>query len=209
MLATFNLFFQVLVEESRSMLFTSHMWARVNEIISISLFSSFGCCLRVLLQEFSKMNSSCSFTENSALSPVLLPNLVGCFFMGFIQPSGKVNNLEKVLGKETLTGISTGFNGSLTSFSSWAYHSTFLLFVYYPSYPEIMEFLWCLIIGFCVSYFGFCVGVDFGVIANRLYSKCGRYQQLEDSILLSTESHNIVSHFSVMLCSRNIFSICY
>lgn len=140
------------------------------ELGPLFIFSYIGVLLRVIISEFSSSRRAGAFALGSALNPVLGPNVLGCFIMGIIQHPSSKPAMIRMMGVHVHTGISTGFAGSLTSFSSWIGYTISLLFLYYPSpIPPVIEVLWCIVIGWSTSYLAFFLGFHSALAFNLLF----------------------------------------
>lgn len=149
----------------------------VKELGPLFVFSYFGALLRILISEFSSSRRSGAFETGSALNPVLGPNFLGCFVMGFIQHPYYKSAIIRITGSHIHTGISTGFAGSLTSFSSWIGYIVTLLFLYYPSpIPPVIEVIWCVIIGWSTSYLAFFFGYHTALAIQTFF----KWEELQD-----------------------------
>ncbi len=95
------------------------------EFYSIGIFAFIGVLVRsaIYLDFYSRDDPNATesygpFIQMFYTEPYLLPNLLGCFLMGlFYSYKDEINRSSKGLYK----GFTTGFCGSLTSFSSWMY----------------------------------------------------------------------------------------
>ena len=181
----------------------------IRDIGPLFFFSYVGMSLRVILSEFSTSKRTVAFAAGSALNPVILPNTIGCFVMGVIQHPKAKEQLISFFGKNTHTGISTGFAGSLTSLSSWIGYSTSLLFLFYPSaFPPIMEYLWCFVIGWCTSYLSFFFGFH---LMEGLYIIIDKFilsdsSNTDDEVKKEENNTFLIIH-NIMIISLSIFYI--
>eukprot|EP01040_Poterioochromonas_malhamensis_P015850 gene15850-17834_t len=95
------------------------------EFYSIGIFAFIGVLVRSAIyidfnarDDPNATNSYGPFIQMFYTEPYLLPNLLGCFLMGlFYSYKDEINRSSKGLYK----GFTTGFCGSLTSFSSWMF----------------------------------------------------------------------------------------
>jgi fluoride ion exporter CrcB/FEX len=118
------------------------------EFFTIGIFSFLGSFIRILIynrfvekHENEADENYGPFIQMFYTQPYLLPNFLGCFIMGFLYNyKDEINRRSKGIFK----GLTTGFCGSLTTFSSWAFTSLHTSFDHENWYKIIiMIFLVC------------------------------------------------------------------
>ena len=112
--------------ESRGVTFRTFFASRsllIADICAITVFSYLGVFLRVIITSRLQSNTLSSevpivyrhFLYNSHFTP----NLLGCFIIAVL--FNLKRNILALAPMALYTGMTTGFCGSLTTFSSWAY----------------------------------------------------------------------------------------
>uniref|UniRef100_K3WL52 Fluoride ion transporter CrcB n=1 Tax=Globisporangium ultimum (strain ATCC 200006 / CBS 805.95 / DAOM BR144) TaxID=431595 RepID=K3WL52_GLOUD len=105
------------VPQSRWTKCRSSLHIQVPIVVSIALGAYFGVGIRVLLTEFAKTLSSSQAELLELLGfSYFLPNVVGCFVMGF---AVRWKPLLRDQFAVYFSGIMTGFCGCCTTFASW------------------------------------------------------------------------------------------
>jgi fluoride ion exporter CrcB/FEX len=101
------------------------------DVFAIAVFSYLGVLMRILITSNIDLNSSTSAEKELVFclytslfnNTYFVPNILGTFIIGFL--SRKKEFFFRTPGPSSYqsfyTGVSTGFCGSLTTFSSWAF----------------------------------------------------------------------------------------
>jgi fluoride ion exporter CrcB/FEX len=101
------------------------------DVFAIAIFSYLGVLMRILITSKLDLNNSSSTEKEEVFclytslfnNTYFVPNILGTFIIGFF--SRKKEFFFRTPGpyfyQSFYTGVSTGFCGSLTTFSSWAF----------------------------------------------------------------------------------------
>eukprot|EP01084_Bolivina_argentea_P157696 274779_1 len=108
-------------------------------LICITACSGPGCLIRVALVEL--------MGDEFILIPSLVPNLFGCFIIGFHE--GFAQSCSDKYAKE---GISTGLAGSITTFSSFTFETNTLIISRNPDVGTYLAAIICTFIGGILLY---------------------------------------------------------
>ena len=111
-------------------------------LISITAMAGPGTLIRVTIQYLTKE------IYEYTLIPSLLPNLFGCFIMGFHEGFSKSRS-----DKYVKTGIATGLAGSITTFSSFNFEINSMIITYNPRFGHYFLAIAATFIGGIILYF--------------------------------------------------------
>ncbi|KAK9431015.1 CrcB-like protein-domain-containing protein [Lipomyces doorenjongii] len=116
-----------------------------------------------------------SYPGNS-VDALVWVQFVGCVVMGFLAESKNFFSINDNVNLQIFVGLSTGFCGSLTTFSSWM-EATFLALANTSPYNErprgysVLGLLDSIIVTLCLSVAGIRTGAHIGLFTRRLWSK--------------------------------------
>eukprot|EP00252_Welwitschia_mirabilis_P012230 TRINITY_DN27168_c0_g1_i1.p1 TRINITY_DN27168_c0_g1~~TRINITY_DN27168_c0_g1_i1.p1 ORF type:complete len:389 (+),score=24.51 TRINITY_DN27168_c0_g1_i1:391-1557(+) len=152
------------------------------------IFSIFGVLIRYGLQLLCGEQNLKITSYNSALHIALPPNMVGCYFMGWVGIAFK----HSLPNQYIATGLSTGLMGSITTFSLWIHEMVHLT----------MKGHWVrgnigLLIGMELPYMSMLVGRDTANFLKYAMSCLGKKKDKSKDLPLSTNEKQL-KHPSVL-----------
>ena len=90
---------------------------QVHIYCSVYLFAGLGILLRIVIAESSSSTGTARFFGSS----YFIPNLLGCFCLGFLSQMATIKGLRRIVSP----CLTSGFCGSLTTLSSWQLRCSF------------------------------------------------------------------------------------
>ena len=110
------------ISKSPDVVSTSHVEAiqrplcpeQLYRYCSVYLFAGLGILLRIVIAESSSSIATARFFGSS----YFIPNLLGCFCLGFLSQIATIKGLKRIVSP----CLTSGFCGSLTTLSSWQLH---------------------------------------------------------------------------------------
>lgn len=166
----------------------------------ITLFTYFGALTRMLLSNLSQTSFNTQLLPDF-VSSFFLPNIVGSFIMGVFVP------LDKLFSPNYLSwysGVTTGFCGSCTTFSTWQRVTAQLL-----AHGHIVDGLMGLLFTFCTSYMALIFGMHVGEAVFHRSVRCWRGQRFGEVAVTVTNTDMSTTQFglgsSITRCSVYLF----
>ncbi|KAK9485822.1 CrcB-like protein-domain-containing protein [Lipomyces starkeyi] len=116
-----------------------------------------------------------SYPGNS-VDPLVWVQFAGCVVMGFLAESKNFFSISDGVNLQIFVGLSTGFCGSFTTFSSWM-EATFLALADASPYHErprgysVLGLLDAIVVTLCLSVAGIRTGAHIGLFTRSIWSK--------------------------------------
>lgn len=144
----------------------------------ITLFTYFGALTRMFLSSLSHSTNNQFLPD--FVSSFFLANMVGSFVMGIFVP------LDKLFSPSYLcwySGVTTGFCGSCTTFSTWQKVAAEKL-----ANGQIVDGLMTILFTFCTSYMALLFGKHIGEVVFRRPVRCWRGQRFGEVAVTITNT---------------------